>query len=159
MIKNIKKGFLALTAIGILSPILSLNIGDTTLYLTLINFGFKGLIPALLVVLLSAYPIYLNENLQDKLGVIFNVLNLILIISILFIIRGKISNLTEKWGIISGLITKNLSYSWGIILVLVGILGVLAITVFEVYSGKKSTSFKESKVEEATEIKETEEIK
>lgn len=143
MIKNIKKIFLAITALGAISPILMITLANGKLYLTLLNFGFKGALPVMLIVGLSLYPFYLNEKMQDKLAIIFNFINLFLVIASIFVIRLKVTETIGSFGILSGIVTNNLHYSWGIILMIVGVLGILTINIYELYTIKKNIKEKE----------------
>ena len=45
MLNRIKKGFSVLLCLGIISPIISINLTESNkLYITLINLGFKSII-------------------------------------------------------------------------------------------------------------------
>ena len=79
MLKNIKKVLSVLLGIGIISPIISINLtGNSKLYITLMNLGIKSILVALVLLAIGLNTFYIKDNWSKKIPLALSILEFIL---------------------------------------------------------------------------------
>lgn len=137
MMKNIKKIALLCTAFGSLCPIVSIKISNYNISLGLINLGFLSIMASLILILLSLHSFYLNESLERKFSIYFNVVSLLFSIYLFFRTYSELNKLKESLGFFSKITSSNFSYSWGWILIFAGLVIALVCNIIILKTSKE----------------------
>lgn len=151
MLNRIKKGFSVLLCLGIISPIISINLTESNkLYITLINLGFKSIIVTLVLLGIGAHSFYIKDNWSKKISLALSILEFILITSLLIYVYYKMNHFTGSFEFWKNFLNTKIILSWGWLIMYLGNTGVVLINLYEYLKNKKisNTENEENIIEE-----------
>ena len=152
MLKNIKKVLSVLLGIGIISPIISINLtGNSKLYITLINLGIKYILVALVLLAIGLNTFYIKDNWSKKIPLALSILEFILITGLLIYVYYKMNNFTGSFEFWKSFLNTKIVMSWGWIIMYLANTGLVLINFYENFKNKKTNIVEEIKEEEKTE--------
>ena len=152
MLKNIKKVLSALLGIGIISPIISINLtGNSKLYITLMNLGIKSILVALVLLAIGLNTFYIKDNWSKKIPLALSILEFILITGLLIYVYYKMNNFTGSFEFWKSFLNTKIVMSWGWVIMYLANTGLVLINFYENFKNKKTNIIEEIKEEEKTE--------
>jgi hypothetical protein len=152
MLKNIKKVLSVLLGIGIISPIISINLtGNSKLYITLMNLGIKSILVALVLLAIGLNTFYIKDNWSKKIPLALSILEFILITGLLIYVYYKMNNFTGSFEFWKSFLNTKIVMSWGWIIMYLANTGLVLINFYENFKNKKTNIVEEIKEEEKTE--------
>ena len=152
MLKNIKNVLSVLLGIGIISPIISINLtGNSKLYITLMNLGIKSILVALVLLAIGLNTFYIKDNWSKKIPLALSILEFILITGLLIYVYYKMNNFTGSFEFWKSFLNTKIVMSWGWIIMYLANTGLVLINFYENFKNKKTNIVEEIKEEEKTE--------
>ena len=138
MLNRIKKGFSVLLGLGIISPIISINLnGSNKLYITLINLGFKSIIVTLILLGLGLHAFYIKDNWNKKIPLALSILEFILITSLLIYVYYKMKHFTGSFEFWKNILRTKIILSWGWVIMYLANTGLVLINLYDNLKDKK----------------------
>lgn len=138
MLKNIKKVLSVLLGIGIISPIISINLtGNSKLYITLMNLGIKSILVALVLLAIGLNTFYIKDNWSKKIPLALSILEFILITGLLIYVYYKMKHFTGSFEFWKNFLNTKIILSWGWLIMYLGNTGVVLINLYEYLKNKK----------------------